>query len=63
MTRLLHSHNRDSLQAFLNQADADDAGEAALQQVYGFDLANLATQVLGPGEWQPRYPLWPEPPT
>ena len=44
----------------LNAADADDAGDVALTQAYGFDLAQLAAAILGDGDWRPRPDAWYE---
>jgi hypothetical protein len=45
---------RTLLAEFLRSARADDAGEAACQSVFGFSLADFATDFLGEGDWLPQ---------
>ncbi len=57
LVRLLHSRSPVRLREFLNRADAADAGEDALQEVFGLSLCDLASEALGEGDWQPPDPL------
>lgn len=43
--------DRTTFNVFSASARADDAGEAALQQSYGFGLNDLAATFLGEGDW------------
>lgn len=49
---------REALVAFLTSARADDAGEAALREVFGVTACELAADFLGPGEWSPKPETW-----
>lgn len=40
--------------AFIRAADAADAGEAAAREHLGVPLGELASEILGPGDWAPR---------
>jgi hypothetical protein len=42
---------------FLHEAQADDAGEAAVRKHWNLSLADLVADYLGEGDWQPRLPL------
>lgn len=46
-----------SFHAFLHDADARDAGAAALQKHWNLSPADLVTDYLGEGDWQPILPL------
>ena len=50
---LLSDHRRH-FRAFLDDAEADDAGEAAAREHFGISLGHLAAQFLGDGDWTPR---------
>jgi hypothetical protein len=41
---------------FVNEANAADAGEAALKRHYGFCLEELVADYLGEGDWRPCLP-------
>lgn len=49
---------REVLMRFVATADESDAGEAACQAVFGFSLADLVEDHLGPGDWSPRPDGW-----
>lgn len=50
----LSRHRQQGMFAFLRDATAADAGEAAALQHLGHSLGDLAGQFLGPGDWSPR---------
>ncbi|MBL9188974.1 MAG: hypothetical protein JNK23_15935 [Opitutaceae bacterium] len=47
--------------SFVHEADASDAGTAALLKPYGIRLSDMVAQHLGDGDWAPRLPLWTPP--
>ena len=51
LTRNLLSRGREAFLRFIQQADPMDCGDEAAHDVYGFGVADLATQFLGPGDW------------
>ena len=53
LMRNILSDHRDGLKAFLEDADASDAGEAAAQEHFGVSLGDLVAQFLGDGDWAP----------
>ena len=52
------SENADAFREFINLANFDDGGEAAMNQVYDLGLADLAASFLGEGDWQTRPNTW-----
>jgi tetratricopeptide (TPR) repeat protein len=51
--RLIMADHRNQLPHFVRHADADDAGDSAARIYLGKGLAEVATQFLGPGSWDP----------
>ena len=49
----LGRRKRDRLIAFLTNARASDAGQAAAVEHLGYTLGTLAAKFLGPGDWEP----------
>ena len=54
--RLIVADHRRQLPEFVRHAHADDAGESAAGEFLGMTLAELATQFLGQGQWEPVPP-------
>ena len=54
--RQIVSDHRGQLPKFLNAISADDAGDTAAREVLGISLAEIATQFLGAGDWEPVPP-------
>jgi len=52
------SENYAAFKRFANEAHSSDGGEAAMKQVYGLGLSDLAASFLGEGNWQPRPESW-----
>ena len=44
--------------AFIGEADAKDAGEAAAQDHLGLSLGEVAADFLGGGDWEPQPVIW-----
>ncbi len=51
---------REKVAELLVMAQREDAGFAAVEDVFGVHLDELLTDFLGPGEWRPRLPLFAE---
>ena len=51
--RQLMSDHRRTVSEFVRRANALDAGESAARQVLGVGLADLASEFLGQGDWEP----------
>ena len=52
------SKDADAFERFINKAHHSDAGEKAMQEVYGMSLGDLLTGFLGEGAWEPTPSLW-----
>ncbi len=56
-------HDFHNPRPFFENATWDDAGESAARDHLGKSLAELAGNILGPGDWRPRpdeWPMWEE---
>lgn len=56
------SRQKNGFHEFLHSAHREDAGETALNQIWGLNLADLVSDYLGAGDWAPRSPLLSQPP-
>lgn len=59
LTRLI-ARDYEKYRAYMNSANRTDSGGAAALSVLGFSLGDLATAVLGEGEWEPNPACWQE---
>jgi hypothetical protein len=52
------SHDYAAFKRFVLSANRKDAGEAAVEEVYGGSLGDLMEQFLGSGNWEPAPEKW-----
>ncbi len=52
------THDTERFVEFLHAASFEDAGQAAMQKVFGRGIEGLLQQFLGPGDWSPRPETW-----
>ena len=45
---------KETLLAFVREATAQDAGEAAFVKYFGHSLGDVVAEMFGEGEWQPK---------